>query len=240
MIPSLSHQTFLYFSPSNFGSCWQKLIFWVSNISHLSPNRNNRHWHHYYRDYKAKGRWAIRYPLRILHPKDHLPPRQQRNPERLVKTDSEQLSCMAHDHQGVNCFSQAETPTPQRKGLRSSALRPKKQEPAKLTGPIAVETWVAEEELELWEIRAFTERFDNHNHSSISWSVRDSSLYQSTNLILSPLPLIQQARKREVTGYRFLQDHQQSEDVWGREGAPGESAEAGQDGCPAGGCSGLC
>lgn len=51
-----------------------------------------------------------------------------------------------------------ETPTPQRKGLRSSALRPKKQEPAKPTGPIAVETWVPEEDLELWEIRAFTER----------------------------------------------------------------------------------
>ncbi|MEQ2215233.1 hypothetical protein XENOCAPTIV_029378, partial [Xenoophorus captivus] len=30
-----------------------------------------------------------------------------------------------------------ETPTPQRKGLRSSALRPKKQEPAKQTGPVA-------------------------------------------------------------------------------------------------------
>lgn len=51
-----------------------------------------------------------------------------------------------------------ETPTPQRKGLRSSALRPKKKEPAKLTGPTAVETWVAEEELELWEIRGFAER----------------------------------------------------------------------------------
>uniref|UniRef100_A0A3Q3INF3 Bromodomain PHD finger transcription factor n=1 Tax=Monopterus albus TaxID=43700 RepID=A0A3Q3INF3_MONAL len=53
-----------------------------------------------------------------------------------------------------------ETPTPQRKGLRSSALRPKKQEPAKLTGPVAVETWVPEEELELWEIRAFAERVE--------------------------------------------------------------------------------
>lgn len=51
-----------------------------------------------------------------------------------------------------------ETPTPQRKGLRSSALRPKKQEPAKLTGPIAVETWVPEEELDLWEIKGFAER----------------------------------------------------------------------------------
>uniref|UniRef100_A0A3B3VPT4 Bromodomain PHD finger transcription factor n=1 Tax=Poecilia latipinna TaxID=48699 RepID=A0A3B3VPT4_9TELE len=56
-----------------------------------------------------------------------------------------------------------ETPTPQRKGLRSSALRPKKQEPAKQTGPIAVETWVPEEELELWEIKAFAERLETHN-----------------------------------------------------------------------------
>lgn len=69
----------------------------------------------------------------------------------------------------------------------------------------------------------------------------DSSFFfnQSTDLILSPSLLKQQAGEREVTGYRFLQDHQQSEDVRGREGAPGESAEAGQDGCPAGGSSGL-
>uniref|UniRef100_A0A673K4D2 Nucleosome-remodeling factor subunit BPTF-like n=1 Tax=Sinocyclocheilus rhinocerous TaxID=307959 RepID=A0A673K4D2_9TELE len=53
-----------------------------------------------------------------------------------------------------------ETPTPQRKGLRSSALRPKKPEPAKQTGPVVIETWVAEEDLELWEIRAFTERWE--------------------------------------------------------------------------------
>uniref|UniRef100_A0A6Q2WS45 Bromodomain PHD finger transcription factor n=1 Tax=Esox lucius TaxID=8010 RepID=A0A6Q2WS45_ESOLU len=53
-----------------------------------------------------------------------------------------------------------ETPTPQRKGLRSSALRPKKPEPAKQTGPVVIETWVAEEELEIWEIRAFSERVE--------------------------------------------------------------------------------
>lgn len=53
----------------------------------------------------------------------------------------------------------AETHTPQRKGLRSSALRPKKPEPAKQTGPVVIETWVAEEELDLWEIRAFSERY---------------------------------------------------------------------------------
>ncbi|KAI4894062.1 hypothetical protein NFI96_019329 [Prochilodus magdalenae] len=51
-----------------------------------------------------------------------------------------------------------ETPTPQRKGLRSSALRPKRPEPTKETGPIILETWVPEEELDLWEIRAFSER----------------------------------------------------------------------------------
>lgn len=56
----------------------------------------------------------------------------------------------------------SETHTPQRKGLRSSALRPKKQEPAKQTGPVVIETWVPEEELDLWEIRAFSERSDGH------------------------------------------------------------------------------
>ncbi|XP_077575012.1 nucleosome-remodeling factor subunit BPTF-like isoform X2 [Stigmatopora nigra] len=53
-----------------------------------------------------------------------------------------------------------ETHTPQRKGLRSSALRPKKPEPPKQTGPMVIETWVAEEELDLWEIRAFSERVE--------------------------------------------------------------------------------
>ncbi|XP_030637750.1 nucleosome-remodeling factor subunit BPTF-like [Chanos chanos] len=53
-----------------------------------------------------------------------------------------------------------ETPTPQRKGLRSSALRPKRPESTKQTGPIIIETWVAEEELDLWEIRAFSERVE--------------------------------------------------------------------------------
>ena len=55
-------------------------------------------------------------------------------------------------------LSHPETHTPQRKGLRSSALRPKKPEPTKQTGPVVIETWVAEEELDLWEIRAFSER----------------------------------------------------------------------------------
>uniref|UniRef100_A0A3Q3GGT5 Bromodomain PHD finger transcription factor n=1 Tax=Labrus bergylta TaxID=56723 RepID=A0A3Q3GGT5_9LABR len=69
-----------------------------------------------------------------------------------------------------------ETPTPQRKGLRSSALRPKKQEPAKLTGPVAVETWVAEEELELWEIRAFAEKLERDKSQGIDPSKGGSSL----------------------------------------------------------------
>ncbi|XP_072414959.1 nucleosome-remodeling factor subunit BPTF isoform X11 [Chiloscyllium punctatum] len=53
-----------------------------------------------------------------------------------------------------------ETPTPQRKGLRSSALRPKKVEAPKQTGPVIIETWVPEEELDLWEIRSFAERVE--------------------------------------------------------------------------------
>ncbi|XP_075701789.1 nucleosome-remodeling factor subunit BPTF isoform X2 [Rhinoderma darwinii] len=53
-----------------------------------------------------------------------------------------------------------ETPTPQRKGLRSSALRPKRPETPKQTGPIILETWVTEEELDLWEIRCFSERLE--------------------------------------------------------------------------------
>uniref|UniRef100_A0A665UV50 Nucleosome-remodeling factor subunit BPTF-like n=1 Tax=Echeneis naucrates TaxID=173247 RepID=A0A665UV50_ECHNA len=71
-----------------------------------------------------------------------------------------------------------ETPTPQRKGLRSSALRPKKQEPAKLTGPIAVETWVPEEDLELWEIRAFAERVERDKSQGIDPSKTGKRLEQ--------------------------------------------------------------
>ncbi|XP_060749312.1 nucleosome-remodeling factor subunit BPTF isoform X2 [Tachysurus vachellii] len=59
-----------------------------------------------------------------------------------------------------------ETPTPQRKGLRSSALRPKKPEPSKQTGPVVIEKWVPEEDLELWEIRAFTERVEREKAQS--------------------------------------------------------------------------
>uniref|UniRef100_A0A3B3WVM8 Bromodomain PHD finger transcription factor n=1 Tax=Poecilia mexicana TaxID=48701 RepID=A0A3B3WVM8_9TELE len=69
-----------------------------------------------------------------------------------------------------------ETPTPQRKGLRSSALRPKKQEPAKQTGPIAVETWVPEEELELWEIKAFAERVEREKSQGLDPSKTGGTL----------------------------------------------------------------
>ncbi|XP_044528202.1 nucleosome-remodeling factor subunit BPTF [Gracilinanus agilis] len=60
-----------------------------------------------------------------------------------------------------------ETPTPQRKGLRSSALRPKRPETPKQTGPVIIETWVAEEELELWEIRAFAERVEKEKAQAV-------------------------------------------------------------------------
>ncbi|CAH6776329.1 Bptf [Phodopus roborovskii] len=60
-----------------------------------------------------------------------------------------------------------ETPTPQRKGLRSSALRPKRPDTPKQTGPVIIETWVAEEELELWEIRAFAERVEKEKAQAV-------------------------------------------------------------------------
>ncbi|XP_037544827.1 nucleosome-remodeling factor subunit BPTF [Nematolebias whitei] len=69
-----------------------------------------------------------------------------------------------------------ETPTPQRKGLRSSALRPKKHEPAKQTGPLAVETWIPEEELELWEIRAFAERLEREKTQGLEPAKTSSTL----------------------------------------------------------------
>ncbi|XP_077110815.1 nucleosome-remodeling factor subunit BPTF isoform X2 [Ranitomeya variabilis] len=59
-----------------------------------------------------------------------------------------------------------ETPTPQRKGLRSSALRPKRPETPKRTGPIILESWVTEDELELWEIKCFSERVEKEKIQS--------------------------------------------------------------------------
>ncbi|XP_054615497.1 nucleosome-remodeling factor subunit BPTF isoform X2 [Dunckerocampus dactyliophorus] len=75
-----------------------------------------------------------------------------------------------------------ETPTPQRKGLRSSALRPKKQESTKPTGPIAVETWIPEEELELWEIRAFAEKLEREKSQGLDSSKTSSALKTSEDV----------------------------------------------------------
>ncbi|XP_039715334.1 nucleosome-remodeling factor subunit BPTF isoform X32 [Pteropus medius] len=67
-----------------------------------------------------------------------------------------------------------ETPTPQRKGLRSSALRPKRPETPKQTGPVIIETWIAEEELELWEIRAFAERVEKEKAQAVEQQAKVS------------------------------------------------------------------
>ncbi|XP_067403438.1 nucleosome-remodeling factor subunit BPTF isoform X4 [Emydura macquarii macquarii] len=67
-----------------------------------------------------------------------------------------------------------ETPTPQRKGLRSSALRPKRPETPKQTGPVIIESWVAEEELELWEIRAFAERVEKEKAQAVEQQAKVS------------------------------------------------------------------
>nr|XP_057905963.1 nucleosome-remodeling factor subunit BPTF isoform X2 [Doryrhamphus excisus] len=75
-----------------------------------------------------------------------------------------------------------ETPTPQRKGLRSSALRPKKQESTKPTGPIAVETWIPEEDLELWEIRAFAEKLEREKSQGLDSSKTSSTLKTSEDV----------------------------------------------------------
>lgn len=74
-----------------------------------------------------------------------------------------------------------ETHTPQRKGLRSSALRPKKPEPAKQTGPVVIETWVAEEELDLWEIRAFSER--SESQACYTYTCHVATVVQSVRII---------------------------------------------------------
>ncbi|XP_062447471.1 nucleosome-remodeling factor subunit BPTF isoform X14 [Rhea pennata] len=72
-----------------------------------------------------------------------------------------------------------ETPTPQRKGLRSSALRPKRPETPKQTGPVIIESWVAEEELELWEIRAFAERVEKEKAQAVEQQAKVSELKKS-------------------------------------------------------------
>ncbi|KAM4663574.1 nucleosome-remodeling factor subunit BPTF [Discoglossus pictus] len=65
-----------------------------------------------------------------------------------------------------------ETPTPQRKGLRSSALRPKRPEAPKQTGPVILETWVPEEELDLWEIKCFSERVEKEKAQTVEQHVK--------------------------------------------------------------------
>ncbi|KAK1886043.1 Nucleosome-remodeling factor subunit BPTF [Dissostichus eleginoides] len=77
-----------------------------------------------------------------------------------------------------------ETHTPQRKGLRSSALRPKKAEPAKQTGPVVMETWVAEEELDLWEIRAFSERVEREKAQAVEQAKK--RLEQKPGITVTP------------------------------------------------------
>ncbi|XP_032946699.1 nucleosome-remodeling factor subunit BPTF isoform X9 [Rhinolophus ferrumequinum] len=75
-----------------------------------------------------------------------------------------------------------ETPTPQRKGLRSSALRPKRPETPKQTGPVIIETWVAEEELELWEIRAFAERVEKEKAQAVEQQAKVSEQKKAEDL----------------------------------------------------------
>ncbi|XP_012588436.1 PREDICTED: nucleosome-remodeling factor subunit BPTF [Condylura cristata] len=79
-----------------------------------------------------------------------------------------------------------ETPTPQRKGLRSSALRPKRPETPKQTGPVIIETWVAEEELELWEIRAFAERVEKEKAQAVEQQAKKRLEQQKPTVIAAP------------------------------------------------------
>lgn len=74
-------------------------------------------------------------------------------------------------------------------------MRPKKQEPAKLTGPIAVETWVPEEDLELWEIRAFAERLDMHRQPS-----RHVLMDSSKGTVLHPDPRCYRLEREKSQG----------------------------------------
>ncbi|XP_051014885.1 nucleosome-remodeling factor subunit BPTF isoform X4 [Acomys russatus] len=78
-----------------------------------------------------------------------------------------------------------ETPTPQRKGLRSSALRPKRPETPKQTGPVIIETWVAEEELELWEIRAFAERVEKEKAQAVEQQAKKRLEQQKPAVVAS-------------------------------------------------------
>ncbi|XP_053308876.1 nucleosome-remodeling factor subunit BPTF isoform X2 [Spea bombifrons] len=77
-----------------------------------------------------------------------------------------------------------ETPTPQRKGLRSSALRPKRPETPKQTGPVILETWVPEEELDLWEIKCFSERVEKEKAQAAEQQVKVSDQKKSEEMKL--------------------------------------------------------
>uniref|UniRef100_A0A250Y8E1 Nucleosome-remodeling factor subunit BPTF n=2 Tax=Castor canadensis TaxID=51338 RepID=A0A250Y8E1_CASCN len=104
-----------------------------------------------------------------------------------------------------------ETPTPQRKGLRSSALRPKRPETPKQTGPVIIETWVAEEELELWEIRAFAERVEKEKAQAVEQQAKKrleqqkptviaASTTSSTNSTTSTLSPAQKVMVAPISG----------------------------------------
>lgn len=163
---------------------WVSLLFMIFGLSSSSPYQSSPipthyyrdlgNWNHHHWDHQAPGRGALRNSLGVLHPKNHLPARSAWDSQRSVKVTLLTSAAVImhaksfgfhlfftkqkHRHIFLCVASISETHTPQRKGLRSSALRPKKQEPAKQTGPVVIETWVPEEELDLWEIRAFSER----------------------------------------------------------------------------------
>lgn len=165
---------------------WMSLLFMIFGLSSSSPYqsspipthyyRNLGNWNHHHWDHQAPGRGALWNSLGVLHPKNHLPAWSAWDSQRSVKVTLLTSAAVImhaksfgfhffftkqkHRHIFLCVASISETHTPQRKGLRSSALRPKKQEPAKQTGPVVIETWVPEEELDLWEIRAFSERSD--------------------------------------------------------------------------------
>ncbi|TNM85524.1 hypothetical protein fugu_007795 [Takifugu bimaculatus] len=90
------------------------------------------------------------------------------------------------------------THTPQRKGLRSSALRPKKQEPAKQTGPVVIETWVPEEELDLWEIRAFSERVEKEKAQAAEQAKK--RLEQKSDITATPTSATPAATPKVIVG----------------------------------------
>ncbi|CAH2291942.1 nucleosome-remodeling factor subunit BPTF-like isoform X7 [Pelobates cultripes] len=87
-----------------------------------------------------------------------------------------------------------ETPTPQRKGLRSSALRPKRPETPKQTGPIILETWIAEEELDLWEIKCFSERVEKEKAQAVEQQVKVSDQKKAEEMKLQVEAQLKQQR----------------------------------------------